>query len=315
MCLAALALDTDRRFPLVVAANRDEFFARPASRLAWWSPGVGLPEILSGRDLQAGGTWLGLTAEGRFGLVTNVRRPVESDPQAPSRGEILTRWLRGDMPGHRFWPHVALAGHQPFNLIAADFRQGDCFWATSELASPQRIERGVVGISNGMLDAPWPKVTRLKDRVEDALHIAQSSDALASLLFAALADKHLAPADQLPSTGVSRELEMLLSAAFIRSPDQLYGTRCSTVIVTERVQKNLVTHVFERTFSAGPGLALLRRSTLKDWPPKYLTEDSTEAHQLAEVGPVSDSELAEAAAAEPVKKRRVRSLLRPSTKL
>lgn len=315
MCLAALALDADRRFPLVVAANRDEFFARPASRLAWWSPGAGLPDILSGRDLQAGGIWLGLTAEGRFGLVTNVRRPVDLDPQAPSRGDIVTRWLRGDMPGHRFWPHVALAGHQPFNLIAADFRQGDCFWATSEQGSPQRVERGIVGISNGMLDTPWPKVTRLKDRVADALHAADSSDALASLLFAALSDKQLAPADHLPSTGVSRELEHLLSAAFIRSPDQLYGTRCSTVIVTERVNKHLVTHAFERTFSAGPGLALLRRSTLTDWPPKYLTEDSTEVHQAAEVGPVSDSELAEANVAEPVKKRRVRSLLRPTNKL
>jgi uncharacterized protein with NRDE domain len=315
MCLTVLALDADRRFPLVVAANRDEYFARPASRLSWWSPGEGLPEILSGRDQQAGGTWLGVTAEGRLALVTNVRQPGGIDPRAPSRGDIVTRWLRGDMPGHRFWPHIALAGHQPFNLIAADFHQGDCFWATSERASPQRIERGIVGLSNGMLDAPWPKVTQLKARVEEALHSADSADGLASTLFAALSDKQPAPLDQLPSTGVSRELEHLLSAAFIRSPDQSYGTRCSTVIVTERVQKHLITHVFERTFSAGPGLALLRRSSLKNWPPKYLTEDSTEVHQPTQIGPVSDSELAEASVGDHVKKRRVRSLLRPTHKL
>lgn len=315
MCLASLAFDVHRRFPLVVAANRDEYFARPAGRLAWWTPAEGGPQILSGRDQQAGGLWMGLTAEGRFGLVTNVRQPGVPDRDAPSRGLIVQRWLKGDMPAHRFWPHIALAGYQPFNLIAADFRQGDCFWATSERASPERIERGIVGLSNGALDSPWPKVDALKERLHDALDMADSADTLASMLFAALADRSVAPDEALPSTGVSREVERMLSAAFIRSPDQRYGTRCSTVLVAERVGKRLVTHMFERTFTPGPGLALLRRSTLKDWPPKYLPADAAELHVPTEVGPVSDAELADAPTVSAPPKRRVRSLLRPADKL
>lgn len=315
MCLSALALDVSRQFPLVLAANRDEFFDRPASRLAWWTPETGGPQILSGRDLQAGGTWLGLTAEGRLALVTNVRRPVLEDPQAPSRGQIVPRWLRGDLPADRFWPQVALSGHQPFNLIAADFREGDCFWASSEQASPRRIERGVCGLSNGGFDEPWPKVRQLKSRLAQAVAAAESVDALASQLFAALADRIVAPDDELPSTGIDKERERLLSPAFIRMADGRYGTRCSTLVITERVHKRLVTHVFERSFTSGPGLALLRRSTLKDWPPKYRLDDSGEPDLPVQAGPVDESELAEAPVEAMPRKRRVRSLLRPAGKL
>jgi hypothetical protein len=136
MCLVALAVDQDRRFPLVIAANRDEFHARPTSRLGWWTPGDGAPAILSGRDLSAGGTWLGLTAAGRLALVTNVRRPGVADPQAPSRGHIVPLWLRGDLSADRFWMRVALSGFNPFNLIAADFRRGEVFLGQRRIALP-----------------------------------------------------------------------------------------------------------------------------------------------------------------------------------
>lgn len=329
MCLAALALDQSRRFPFVVAANRDELFARPTARLSWWSPGVGGPEILAGRDLQAGGTWMGLTAQGRFAMVTNVRRPTLADPGAPSRGEIVPRWLCGDQTAERFWPGMALAGHQPFNLVAADFRRGDCFWATSERASPQTIERGMHGLSNAALDTPWPKVVALKQRLQQALAYSDSVDALATRLFEALADRHPAPDAELPATGIPLDRERVLSPAFIRTPDGAYGTRCSTVVVTERVNKRLVTHVFERSFTPGPGVALLRRATLKDWPPKYLTDDagaSGAAAPVSDMGPVADVEPgggnaahgqaveSPIAASPALKKRRVRSLLKPIAK-
>jgi uncharacterized protein with NRDE domain len=314
MCLIGLALDASRRFPLVVAANRDELVDRPASRLAWWSPEGGGPAILSGRDQLAGGTWLGLTAEGRLAMVTNVRKPVLQDPDAPSRGAIVARWLRGDLPAERYWPLTAMSGHQPFNLIAADFRAGDCFWASSEQACPQRIERGIVGLSNGSLDEPWTKVEHLKARMQQGLDAAGSVDDLAARLFAALADRTPAEDAHLPSTGIGRDRERLLSPAFIRTPDGRYGTRCSTLVITERVAKRMVTHVFERSFTPGPGLALLRRSTLKDWPPKYQLAGSNEPDLPAQVEPVAESELAEAHA-EPVRKRRVRSLLRPAGKV
>jgi len=311
MCLVALALDLNRRFPLVIAANRDEYFDRPATRMGWWNPGHGGPDILSGRDERAGGTWLGLTAEGRLGLLTNVRRPTTPDPEAPSRGLIVPNWLRGQHRIDRFWFETALLGHQPFNLITADFRKGECHWSSSEARYPLRIESGVHGLSNGALDEPWPKVQRLKRATALAMAESDSVDDLAQRLFAALADTTVAPDDELPHTGVSQAAERMLSPAFIRSPDQRYGTRCSTLVITERVGKRLVTHALERTFTNGNGLALLRRTTLRNWPPRY-TEG--EAPKNAEVSPVDDAVLAERGG-EPVKRTRARSLIKPAYKV
>jgi len=301
MCLVALAFDQQSRFPMVLASNRDEFHERPTARLGWWSPGPGLPDILSGRDLREGGTWLGLNAEGRLALVTNVRKPAPADAQAPSRGRIVSLWLRGDLSPDRFWTQVALSGHHPFNLIAADFRHGDCYWASSETASPQRLERGVYGLSNAGLDTPWPKVRRLKTKLREALLLATSVDHLASQLFDALTDRTPAADDELPHTGVPRDWERQLSPAFIQTPDGRYGTRCSTLVITERVNKRLVTHVLERSFNPGSKLALLRRSELKDWPPRY----SAAAAQPEIVADAEDLPLA-------VKKARARGVLRPA---
>jgi uncharacterized protein with NRDE domain len=259
---------------------------------------------------------MGLTARGRLALVTNVRRPGPAPADGPSRGLIVPAWLEGQVPADRFWPRMALSGHAPFNLIAADFERGECFWATNQQASGRRLERGVTVISNAAeLDAPWPKVQLLKSRVEDALLDLSddaSVDALAAQLFAMLADRTPAPDDELPHTGLDRERERQLSSAFIRTPEGAYGTRCSTLVITERAGKHLHTHVFERSFPGGSGVALLRRAALKDWPPKYLPE-GTVADNLgasAQWGTVDDSELAEVPLAPP-KRRRVRSLIRP----
>jgi uncharacterized protein with NRDE domain len=305
MCLAAIALDQSRRFPLVIAANRDEFFKRPAARLAWWSPGAGQPDILGGRDLEAGGTWLGLTAKGRLALITNVRDPNNRDPSAPSRGGIVSRWLAGDLSADRFWMHTALSGYNGFNLIAADFRRGECFFASSLDSNPLRLERGLYGLSNATLDTPWPKVTTLKERMHESIEGAESLDMLAVELFDALNDRTPAPDAQLPATGVPFEVEKALSSAFIRTADGQYGTRCTTLVITERVNKRLVTHVLERTYSPTGGMALLRRSSLKDWPPRY-TEDTAETAPVQ--GAVTESE---EAPTEPARKTRVRSLLKP----
>jgi len=308
MCLLTVAIDQSRRFPLVVAGNRDEFFNRPAARLAWWSPGDGLPDILGGRDLEAGGTWLGLTAQGRLAVVTNVRAAsAPRDPKAPSRGEIVQRWLAGDASTDRFWMRTALSGYNGFNLIAADFQRGDCFYASNQRPNPERLERGLYGLSNGTLDSPWPKVEALKEATREALESCDTVDALAARLFDALADRTQAEDDELPSTGVSREWEKLLSSAFIRTADGTYGTRCSTLVITERVNKRLVTHVLERTFSATGGMALLRRSTVKDWPPRYTEAPPPEVSQQEVVLESTETQ----APNHPVRRTRVRTLLKP----
>jgi uncharacterized protein with NRDE domain len=310
MCLVALALDQSRRFPLVLASNRDEFFKRPAARLAWWTPLPGDPAVLAGRDLESGGTWLGLTAQGRLAMVTNVRGGMAVDPNAPTRGRIVTDWLAARETTGNFWMRTALSGHNGFNLIAADFQRGECFWGTNLSAYPLRLERGLYGLSNGLLDAPWPKVQALKARTRDAMRTATSSDELAAALFAALADRGLAADEALPHTGIPLEWERQLSPAFIRTPDGAYGTRCSTLIITERVGRHLVTQVFERSFSPVGTVALLRRSALRHWPPRYTDAPSAAPIEQADV---SESELAAPEVATvPAKRTRVRSLLKPA---
>jgi len=279
MCLVALALDQSSRFPFVLAANRDEFMDRPSARLGWWEPEGGGPAILGGRDLQAGGTWLGLTAQGRLGLVTNVRNPKEQDDEAPSRGLVVPQWLKGDVPMQMLWPRLAMSGYNGFNLLALDFAQGECFWINNRNLYPQRIDKGIFGLSNAVLNTPWPKVQALKARMKVAIPSSATADELANSLFEALADPSQPEDKLLPHTGVSLEWERLLSSAFIRSEDGRYGTRCSTLVITERVNKRLVTHVMERSFTGKAGMALLRRVTLKNWPPRH-TMDPTEVARL-----------------------------------
>lgn len=314
MCLVTLAIDASRRFPLVLAANRDEFHDRPAARLSWWTPEVGGPPLLGGRDLQAGGTWLGLTAGGRLALVTNVRRPFDVPPDAPSRGGLVPLWLRTDLRPDQYWMGAALGGYAPFNLIAADFRRGDCFWASNEANSPRRLERGVFGLSNAGLDTPWPKVTQLKARTTAAIEQADSVESLASRLMAALADRQVPPDDDLPITGVGLERERQLGPAFVQTPDGRYGTRCSTVIVAERANKRLVTHVFERSFDPGnPSGSVLSRVRLSDWPPRYADRPPTRVEE----SPVLDGDLDETGivtVAPPVKRSRSRHLVKPMGK-
>ncbi len=323
MCLMSLALDLNSRFPFVLAANRDEYMNREAARLAWWEL-PGQPPILGGRDLQAGGTWLGLTAMGRLGLVTNYRAPDNVDPQAPSRGDIVPRWLKGDKAMQTLWPQLAMGGYNGFNMVALDFAEGDCFWLSNTARHPQRLERGVHGLSNGHLNEPWPKVAQLKARTKVAVSQASSLDDLSMRLFEALADPSMAPDDELPYTGVPQDLERLLSAAFIRTGDGKYGTRCSTLVITERVNKRLVTHVLERTYTAGTRMALLRRVTLKNWPPRHTASSEQLARLDHSLTPAamrheenfesSDVQEQDDHALEPVvaRKTRARSLIKPA---
>jgi uncharacterized protein with NRDE domain len=299
MCLVALAIDQSRRFPLVLAANRDEFLARPAARLAWWTPSPGAPAVLGGRDLEAGGTWLGLTAQGRLACLTNVRDGGARDADAPSRGRIVADWLAARERTDRFWMRTALSGFNRFNLIAADFAAGECFWASNDGSLPQRLERGLYGLSNAALDTPWPKVQVLKARMRDAL-AADTIDGLCEQLFAALADPAIAEDGALPSTGVPIDLERALSPAFIRTDDGRYGTRCTTLVVAERVGRTVVTHMVERSFASDGTPALQRHAALRHWPPR----PGDAAPTPVEPGPVIEEEVGKAAPIGAARRRR-----------
>lgn len=255
MCLAAIAVAQHPRFPWVVAANRDEFFSRPAEPLAWWQPTPGEPALLSGRDLAAGGTWLGVNRRGRFAMVTNVREPQRTPlVTSPSRGDLVTRWLRQQDSDAALLQDSLHTARNGFNLLVGDLGGEAGLWLNNRLQRQQRLGPGVAGLSNAALDTPWPKLTRLKQRLHAAVAGAASTEQLAADTFQALADATPAADAELPDTGVGLERERLLSPAFIRiagpGSGAHYGTRCSTVVVVEQVGPQRVVHVFERRFDA-----------------------------------------------------------------
>jgi uncharacterized protein with NRDE domain len=221
MCLIALAWRAAEGFPLVVAANRDEWRERPSEPAQWWPDHPGL---LAGRDLQAGGTWMGITRGGRFAAVTNFRDPSDKRSTARSRGGLVTEYLLGTDSPKEFLAGLAARAREynGFNLVLGDATS--LFYYGSREGEARAIEPGVHGLSNHLLDEPWPKVVRAGRRMQDVL----GASAPAPALFETLSDTTLAGDDELPSTGVGLEWERRLSPALIVGPD--YGTRASTVV-------------------------------------------------------------------------------------
>jgi uncharacterized protein with NRDE domain len=235
MCLAAFALNAHPRFPLVIAANRDEFFARDAAPMTWWQD---RPDILAGRDLSAGGTWFGISRGGRLALLTNVREPGRQRDDAPSRGALVVDWLASGDAAPAFAQRLA-TGYNGFNLVTGDLTRNAWHWISNRAAAPLALADGIHGLSNAALDTPWPKTTGLKAALARALTEATDTEDLAGRLLAALADTTPAPDAELPDTGVGLARERLLSPRFIRIPDPaqpdhaLYGTRCATLLIRE----------------------------------------------------------------------------------
>lgn len=221
MCLIVLAWQARADLPLVVAANRDEWRDRPAEPAHWWPDH---PQILAGRDLQAGGTWLGVTRRGRFAAVTNFRDPADRKTTARSRGNLVSEFLLGSYAPHEYLAALApRAGeYNGFNLILGDGRS--LWYFGSREGRARAIEPGVHGLSNHLLDEPWPKVVQGRARMQAALAARDPTAALFDLL----SDDAIAPDPDLPRTGVGREWERRLAPALIVGED--YGTRASTVV-------------------------------------------------------------------------------------
>jgi uncharacterized protein with NRDE domain len=231
MCLIAFAIGACARWPLVIAANRDEFLDRPTLPLARWRSDAGT-EILSGRDLRAGGTWLGLTPAGRLAMLTNVRGPASQTGDI-SRGELVTRWLDSPQDAATFMAGIRPEAYGGFNLVLGDLRTGAWHWCSNKpgpALETRALPPGVYGLSNGALDTPWPKTLALKKALQSALP-ASTQASLEAELMAALRDRRRAAHDDLPRTGVPLALEEALSSAFVDFPDHGYGTRGSTVLV------------------------------------------------------------------------------------
>ncbi len=226
MCLIAFSLGQSARFPLVVAANRDEFFRRPTAPLDWWTTETG-QRVLSGRDLRSGGTWLAVSPEGRVTAVTNVR---EGSPEAghASRGELPLRAL-GE-PEAQLRENLAntAARYAGFNLVRLSETSG--WYFSNRDAHPGRsIFRGTYGLSNHLLQTPWPKLVRLREAVDHTVKAARNSaEALHHDLTRLLQDTTPAPDHLLPDTGVNRDTERFLSSPFITGTD--YGTRATTIV-------------------------------------------------------------------------------------
>lgn len=226
MCLIVFALECHPKYRLVLAANRDEYFARPTLPAGYWPDN---PSILAGRDLQSGGTWMGVTTTGRLAAVTNFRDPKWYVQNPLSRGVLVADYLNGHMPPAEFLEYLKRSGHHygGFNLLFGD--PFGMFYYSNRSDAESVVSPGVHGLSNHLLDTPWPKVISAKEKLESLLgRDTEESEEY----FAILADGTPFPDDTLPDTGVGIERERILSSIFVNS--RTYGTRFSTLIFIDR---------------------------------------------------------------------------------
>lgn len=246
MCLIVFAWQVLPDMPLLAAGNRDEFYDRPAAPAGWWDDH---PQIYAGRDLQCGGTWMGITRDGRFACITNIRAPSEMRADAPSRGKLVQNYLAGSMKPSEYLHDIAAqtAEYNGFNLLVGN--HDELIWFSNRGSDDARngkpLAPGIYGLSNSLLDCAWPKVVRTKAQFSSLLCQGAPEDAF----FEMLSDTTCASDCRLPKTGVSLERERLLSAVCIESPD--YGTRVSTLV---RLQNGQPPVLIERPAVAMPAL-------------------------------------------------------------
>lgn len=229
MCLIAVSWQEHPAYPLVVAANRDEFYRRPSLPADYWPDA---PAVLAGRDEEQGGSWLGVTQTGRFAAVTNARGAAAGRQQAPSRGHLIRDFLTGSQSARDYMEdcHTRIADYAGCNLLCAD-AEGLFYLTNHPQPELRRLPGGLYVLSNGHMDDEWPKMQRLRQALEAQITEGKlSTDALLERLL----DRTLAPRASLPDTGIGQLLERQLSSVFIQLPG--YGTRCSTALIASADQ-------------------------------------------------------------------------------
>lgn len=242
MCIVSFHFQQHPKYKLIIAANRDEFYRRPAEALHFWPDE---PNILAGRDLEAKGTWLGMTKDGKFATLTNYRHPKYfNDQDKRSRGDIVTNFLTGSTHPETYLQQLHERRHEysGFNIIVGN--ADELYYYGNEQGEVIKIEPGTHSLCNQLLNTPWPKVKRAKSSLND--YVMNNETINPDELFIQLQDDTVAPDEELPDTGIGLERERQVSPIFIRTED--YGTRVSTVI--------LITHdnqvqFIERTFYNG----------------------------------------------------------------
>lgn len=249
MCLILIAWQAHRDFTLVLAANRDEDYCRPSLSLAPWSDS---PDILGGRDLEAGGSWLACHRDGRFAAVTNVRQGV-AEKALRSRGDLVGNYLKSDLQPNEFIGLIKTDEYAGFNLLLGS--RHELQYLTNRDPHPAlSLAPGIYGLSNHRLDTPWPKLLKAREDFFLALEQLPAREAFFSLL----ADTEQATDADLPATGIPLERERMLSSIFVTS--ETYGTRASTLMLADRMG---TIHLEERSFGPhGTSLGQAQTATI-----------------------------------------------------
>lgn len=224
MCLILFAYRAHLKYKLIVAANRDEFYERPTAPTHYWED---YPHILAGRDLNKMGTWMGVTKAGRFAALTNYRNPEEKTDEKRSRGELVGDFLKCDVHSEDYMQKVVENRklYSGYNLLVGD--TNELYYYSNIEDKLLRVEPGIYGLSNKLLNTDWPKVKRGKERLSKIM--CENNETMVDQLMACLQNTDPAPDEILPNTGVSLEWERILSPMFIKS--ESYGTRSSTVLL------------------------------------------------------------------------------------
>ena len=228
MCLITFAYKSHPKYDLILAGNRDEFYERPTRKAQFWQE-EGKPNILAGKDLEAGGTWLGVQKDGRWGALTNYRDPSIKKEDPPSRGEIVLEYLKAKYSAMDYLAELSkkAENYNGFNLLLWDDK--DFYHYSNQNKKVTRIEPGIHGLSNALLDTPWPKLITANQELRN---IISEENFDKEDIFKLLADDRKAPDNELPVTGIPQELEKAVSSIFIKTEN--YGSRCSTVLLIDK---------------------------------------------------------------------------------
>lgn len=240
MCLITFAYNSHPKYSLIFAGNRDEFYSRPTRKAQFWT-NEGHPEILAGKDLEAGGTWLGVHKDGRWAALTNYRDPSVQKEDPPSRGNLVLDYLKSNYSAINYLQELSETAddYNGFNLLLWDAK--DFLHYSNQSKHLTNIHRGIHGLSNALLDTTWPKVETANEELEA---IIQQENIDKEDLFRLLKNQEKAEDEELPVTGIPKELEKAVSSVFIKT--EKYGTRCSTVLLIDK-QGNI--DFTERTFN------------------------------------------------------------------